>query len=133
MHEDGSVSVNGYKLGAQLGAGAYGRVLKATKHGETFAVKVIQRSLVKQTLARPPSLKSSGGSSSSSSGGLEAVLREVAVMKALEHINLVKLFAFIDDPQRSELYIVMEYVEGGTLARCIVSARSCRRRRLFTG
>ena len=47
------------------------------------------------------------------------VLREVAVMKSLEHPNLVRLYAFIDDPARNELYLVMEYVDGGSLGRCV--------------
>jgi hypothetical protein len=92
-HDDGSEVVNGYKLRKQtLGAGSFGRVVKATKGGETYAVKVLQRSKLtdkSRALRRP------------SAGSLDAILLEVAVMKALEHVNLVKLFAFIDDAVRA--------------------------------
>ena len=122
-NDDGSVTVNGYKLGKVLGTGAYGRVHLATKVGATYAVKVLKRSLVRNTAKLPapprrpnaPPRPAGGGGDS----GLEAVLREVAVMKQLQHVNLVRLFAFIDDPQHNELYLVMECVDGGHLGKCI--------------
>jgi hypothetical protein len=103
-HDDGSEVVNGYKLRKQtLGAGSFGRVVKATKGGETYAVKVLQRSKLtdKSRALRRPSAAGGMGSASGGAGSLDAILLEVAVMKALEHVNLVKLFAFIDDAVRA--------------------------------
>lgn len=91
-NEDGSETVNGYRLGPVLGRGAFGRVHKASKGGETFAVKVIQRSLLRScgSLPAPPRHPNApprigGNGASGTASGLEAVLREVAVMKQLEH------------------------------------------------
>jgi [calcium/calmodulin-dependent protein kinase] kinase len=87
----------------------------ATKSGDTVAVKVMKRSVVKKhTLGRP-----CHPTAPQQNSALEAVLGEVAAMKQLEHPNLVRLYAFIDDPQRDELYLVLEYVDGGHLGQCV--------------
>ena len=38
---------------------------------------------------------------------------EIAVMKELDHPNVVKLYEVIRDPEQSKLLMIMEYVEGG--------------------
>ena len=38
---------------------------------------------------------------------------EIAVMKELDHPNLVKLYEVIHDPSNNKLLMTMEYVEGG--------------------
>ncbi|KAE8731600.1 Pyridoxine biosynthesis 2 [Hibiscus syriacus] len=40
------------------------------------------------------------------------VLREVLIMKILEHPNIVNLIEVIDDPAMDQFYMVLEYVEG---------------------
>ncbi|KAL7198167.1 hypothetical protein ACSBR2_020648 [Camellia fascicularis] len=40
------------------------------------------------------------------------VLREVLIMKMLEHPNIVNLIEVIDDPTTDHFYMVLEYVEG---------------------
>ncbi|GJN24726.1 hypothetical protein PR202_gb12483 [Eleusine coracana subsp. coracana] len=40
------------------------------------------------------------------------VLREVSIMKLLEHPNIVNLVEVIDDPNIDKFYMVLEYVEG---------------------
>ena len=39
--------------------------------------------------------------------------REIAVMKKLDHPNVVKLVEVLDDPEDDNLYMVFEYLEGG--------------------
>jgi len=36
-------------------------------------------------------------------------------MKQIDHPNCVQLFEVIDDEQRDELYLVMEFIDGGDL------------------
>ncbi|KAK9811849.1 hypothetical protein WJX72_011148 [[Myrmecia] bisecta] len=43
------------------------------------------------------------------------MVREIAVMKKLDHPNIVKLHEVIDDPGTDSLLLVMEFVDGGTL------------------
>ena len=40
---------------------------------------------------------------------------EIAIMKKMCHQNIVQLFEIIDDPSSNKLYLVMQFVEGGTL------------------
>jgi [calcium/calmodulin-dependent protein kinase] kinase len=40
------------------------------------------------------------------------VLREVMIMKILEHPNIVNLIEVIDDPETDHFYMVLEYVDG---------------------
>ena len=40
----------------------------------------------------------------------------MAVLKSLVHNNVVKLHEIIDDPRDDCLYLVMDYLPGGTLA-----------------
>jgi [calcium/calmodulin-dependent protein kinase] kinase len=48
---------------------------------------------------------------------LSDVEREIAVMKKLDHPNIVNLIEVLDDPAHDKLYIVMEYVANGSLMR----------------
>ena len=40
---------------------------------------------------------------------------EVAIMKMIRHPNVVRLFEIIDDPNSKKLFLIMEYVPGGTV------------------
>ena len=44
------------------------------------------------------------------------LLLEIKVLMKLFHINIVKLEEVIDDPQNSKIYLIMDYLSGGTLA-----------------
>jgi serine/threonine protein kinase len=44
------------------------------------------------------------------------VENEVAIMKKLDHPNLVRLVEILDDNQYDKLFLVMEYVKNGSLA-----------------
>ena len=43
------------------------------------------------------------------------VRREIAIMKRLNHENIVKLYEVIDDDNDKFIYLVLEYASGGTL------------------
>lgn len=44
---------------------------------------------------------------------LQRVYREIAVLKKLDHPNVVKLVEVLDDPVEDHLYLVFELLEGG--------------------
>jgi [calcium/calmodulin-dependent protein kinase] kinase len=44
-----------------------------------------------------------------------AVRKEIAVLKKLDHDNVLKLFEVVDDPDNGELLLVLEYAEGGPI------------------
>ncbi len=45
--------------------------------------------------------------------GLDSVRREVAIMKKLDHPNIVRLYEVLCDADDDSIYLVMEYAEGG--------------------
>jgi serine/threonine protein kinase len=51
----------------------------------------------------------------------EALRREIAVMKKLRHKNIVALHEIIDDPDAEKLYLVMQYVDKGSLGKVLVT------------
>ena len=103
--------MNEYRIGREIGRGAYGTVLKARKPKQPeVAIKVAKRSALKR-------IRHGKGTA------LDSALREIAVMKRLSHPNVVQLIEVIDDPARDELYLVMELVTGGTLAEPIAKGQ----------
>ncbi len=53
------------------------------------------------------------------------VEREIAVMKRLNHPNVVKLHAVIEDPEEGETHLVMQYVDNGPIGK-VAPDNSCR-------
>ena len=45
----------------------------------------------------------------------EATIKELDILKKLAHKHIVKLHEIIDDPASKKIYIVMDYLSGGTL------------------
>ena len=89
-----------YRLGEELGRGAYGRVYRGldARTGEQVAVKQI-------SIDRIPD------------AALQSLVTEVELLKALNHCNVVQYFGSFRS--RTHLYIIMELVENGSLAAVI--------------
>lgn len=49
---------------------------------------------------------------------------EIAIMKKLNHPNVVSMFEVLDDPSVDKLYIVMEYMKNGPLSKMILKNKS---------
>src|SRR5687767_9782105 len=91
-------TIRGYRITGALGEGGMGQVFLA--EDETLerrvAIKVISERLAGEGTARA------------------RFLREARSMAGVEHPNVVRIYAFGE--AEGHLYIVMEYVEGETLA-----------------
>ncbi|HLY25341.1 MAG TPA: protein kinase [Aggregatilineales bacterium] len=89
---------NRYELSTTLGIGGMGTVYKATDRqtGGHVAVKLLRPEI----LAQQPEL-------------LVRFTREAEALRALDHPNIVKVLATLEEGDRH--YLVMEYVEGGSL------------------
>lgn len=59
----------------------------------------------------PP--KKEGRTNSSPTHPLQRVYREIAILKKLDHPNVVKLVEVLDDPVEDHLYLVFELLEKG--------------------
>lgn len=91
--------VGPWRLGRTLGRGSSGRVrlAKHTTTGRLAAVKIVPKSMVADDIEKAPY-------------GIE---REVIIMKLIEHPNVMALYDVWEN--KGELYLVLEYIEGGEL------------------
>lgn len=46
---------------------------------------------------------------------LEDVMREIAIMKKIQHKNIIRLHEVINDDQEDKLYLVLDLAEQGQL------------------
>ncbi|GAM24335.1 hypothetical protein SAMD00019534_075100 [Acytostelium subglobosum LB1] len=97
--------VNEYVIVRRIGVGAYGKV-HLCYHKDSnllYAIKVISKLKLKRM------------NNPFKANGYEDVMREIAIMKKLNHPNVVKMYEVINDPDEDCIYIVMEYIEGGSI------------------
>mmetsp|Transcript_18582 Transcript_18582/g.45657 ORF Transcript_18582/g.45657 Transcript_18582/m.45657 type:complete len:365 (+) Transcript_18582:6-1100(+) len=90
-----------YVMGKTLGEGAYGKV-KLASHvltHEKVAVKTFERAKLTEPHAR------------------KRVAREIRILKALCHPNIIRLFEVVEHPSRKLL--MMQYSSGGDLCRYV--------------
>ncbi|KZT65662.1 Pkinase-domain-containing protein [Daedalea quercina L-15889] len=98
-----------WKIGRTIGKGSCGRVRIArhSKTGQYAAVKIVSKT----------SLRSSRMSIHGLGDDVERIMlsieREIVVMKLIEHPNIMRLYDVWETS--SELYLILEYVEGGEL------------------
>lgn len=100
-------TLNGYTITEFIGAGGFGSVYKASKNGDTFAIKVFREDYL---LA-----EYKNGSKNN------RIQQEIDIMKTVNHPFLIK---YVDDFKGSDLnvpsyFLVMEYAEGETLQKII--------------
>lgn len=111
--------VGPWQLGRTLGKGATGRV-RLAKHavtGQTAAIKIVSKKSA--AMVQSESIAAMDRNVSNFSGFSNArhmpcgIEREVVIMKLIEHPNVISLYDVWEN--RGELYLVLEYVEGGEL------------------
>uniref|UniRef100_A0A673BD60 calcium/calmodulin-dependent protein kinase n=1 Tax=Sphaeramia orbicularis TaxID=375764 RepID=A0A673BD60_9TELE len=110
------VQLNQYKLKDEIGKGSYGVVKLAYNEDDNtyYAMKVLsKKKLMRQAgfPRRPPprGAKAVPEGPPQLKGPLERVYQEIAILKKLDHPNVVKLVEVLDDPSEDHLYM-------GTLA-----------------
>jgi len=107
------LQLNQYKLLSQLGQGSYGLVKLAYNRDEdkNYAMKILSKKKLqkKAGLGRRPPRAGAGRLE----GPLEKVYREIAILKKMDHPNVVKLVEVVDDPQQDNLFMAFELLERG--------------------
>ncbi|PWA91221.1 protein kinase, ATP binding site [Artemisia annua] len=100
--EDGNKMVNEYVRECKIGSGSYGKVVlyRSLVDGKHYAIKAFHKSHLIKLRVAP------------SETAMTDVLREVLIMKMLDHPNIVNLVEVIDDPNTDRFYMVLEYVKG---------------------
>ncbi|CAH2093359.1 unnamed protein product [Euphydryas editha] len=111
----GYVQLNQYRLLEPIGQGSYGIVkLAYSEEDDThYAMKILsKRKLMRRAglFGRAPPRRPGPGPPTDP---LQRVYREIAVLKKLDHPNVVKLVEVLDDPAEDQLYLVFQLLEGG--------------------
>ncbi|XP_068455840.1 calcium/calmodulin-dependent protein kinase kinase 1 isoform X2 [Clinocottus analis] len=114
------IQLNQYKLKSEIGKGSYGVVKLAYNEDddEHYAMKLVsKKKLMKQCgfPRRPPPRgpKAAQGEQPKVLGPLERVYQEIAILKKLDHVNIVKLVEVLDDPAEDNLHMVFELMPKG--------------------
>ncbi len=117
---DEYMQLNQYKLKGAIGQGSYGLVkLAYSKEDDVhYAMKILSKKKLKRKAGlfgrQLPNRKTAGGATRKiSESPLHKVYREIAIMKKLDHPNVVKLVEVLDDPEDDNIYMAFEYLEGG--------------------
>ncbi|GAB9465159.1 hypothetical protein Gpo141_00002576 [Globisporangium polare] len=98
--KNGQKVVNKYIIKGDLGKGTFGRVklCQSEEDNKLYAVKIMHKTFVQRMAGKEDQLQ-------------DVLRREVAIMKKLNHRNVVKLVEVIDDPSSEKMYLVQEYVQ----------------------
>lgn len=93
-------TIGDYRIGKVLGTGSYGYVRLGVNiiTGEQFAIKTLKDAHNKK-----------------------GILREISILKLLDHPNIVKLHDVVEDGKTGTFYLVLELANGGELFDYIVA------------
>ncbi|KAL8838081.1 MAG: hypothetical protein Q9176_005286 [Flavoplaca citrina] len=135
--------INQYIIKQEIGRGSFGAVhLAVDQHGNEYAVKEFSKSRLRKRAQsnilrkahnnrRPGHLAAGvgfnsplhrhsatdGGSQDGRGSSLDLIREEIAIMKKLNHGNLVSLIEVLDDPDEDSLYMVLEMCKKGVIMK----------------
>ncbi|XP_006813514.2 calcium/calmodulin-dependent protein kinase kinase 2-like [Saccoglossus kowalevskii] len=106
--------LNQYRLKNEIGKGSYGIVKLAYSEEDavSYAMKILSKKKLirKGGFSKPPPARNGKPVPKTP---LERVYREIAILKKLDHPNVVHLVEVLDDPNEDNLYMVFELVPNG--------------------
>ncbi|KAF7717818.1 Uncharacterized protein PECH_000096 [Penicillium ucsense] len=143
--DDGTAEhrINQYLIKQEIGRGSFGAVhLAADQFGNEYAVKEFSKARLRKRaqshlLRRPRGPRRPGAGFNSplhrhpsqedaelARNPLYLIQEEIAIMKKLNHTNLVSLIEVLDDPTEDSLYMVMEMCKKGVVMRVGLEERA---------
>lgn len=122
-------TINQYQVQHAVGHGSFGTVwlVVDTTTGENYAMKEYSKSMLRRKKQseqmRQRRIKGSILQQSPSSileendmtNPINLIRREVAIMKKVDHPNVVTLIEVLDDPRGDSLYMILEWCEKGAI------------------
>lgn len=122
VDSSGKKMLNQYRLEEDIGRGSFGTVRVAIDVGTNikYAVKEYSKSRL-QKVRRTEEMQRRRRRDSKpvievdSNSPLNLVRREIAIMKKLDHPNIVSLIEVLDDPVTDKLYMILEWCEKGVI------------------
>ncbi|KAJ9661732.1 hypothetical protein H2201_006403 [Coniosporium apollinis] len=128
--------INQYTIKQEIGRGSFGAVhLAVDQYNQEYAVKEFSKSRLRKraqsNLLRRLDVRKRAGhlaagigfnsplmrSGSDSNNSLDLIKEEIAIMKKLNHPNLVSLIEVLDDPDEDSLYMVLEMCKKGVVMK----------------
>ncbi|MCJ1404684.1 hypothetical protein MMC11_007910 [Xylographa trunciseda] len=141
--------INQYIIKQEIGRGSFGAVhLAVDQHGTEYAVKEFSKSRLRKRaqsniLRRPHGAKrpghlAAGGfnhplhqhsasdihDEEENGNPLYLIREEIAIMKKLNHNNLVSLIEVLDDPREDSLYMVLEMCKKGVVMKVDMNTKA---------
>ncbi|KAL6115916.1 camkk1 [Pungitius sinensis] len=109
---DDCVQLNQYKLKREIGKGSYGVVKLAYNEDseQYYAMKVVSK---KRLMKQCGFLRRMPPQGSNTVFPLEKVYKEIAILKKLDHPNVVKLVEVLDDPDEDGLHMAFDLMKKG--------------------
>lgn len=100
-----------------IGCGNYGKVKLAfhIKTNEKFAVKIIKRTRFKG-FQKTTSIADNENKETPNLGDLAGIDKEMKCLTEMNHKHVISLKEIIDAPECNKVYLVTEFLGGGTLA-----------------
>lgn len=116
-NQDGAKFLNDYMIIQDIGRGAQGVVQLAYSASRNMPVAI-------KIVSRPKEPKYKLGRPAGGGGGAEAQWQsEIDVMKNLNHPSIVRLYEVINDPSSQKVFLVMQYVDRGPIAKLDAAGR----------
>ena len=111
-HMGNYLQLNQYKLMGMVGQGSYSIVKMAYNIAEDthYAMKILSKKKLQKKAGIfgkiAPTRKGPGGRLiKKAENPLDKVYREIAILKKVDHPNVVKLVEVVDDPEEDNLYM----------------------------
>ena len=107
----GNKYYNEYKFIKILGKGSYSKVKLVKKDNINYAMKIIDKKILKNKKI----FKQDKDGNIIVTNLLKDALKEIAILKKLDHPNIIKLYEILHNHQKQKIYLILEYAEYGDI------------------
>ena len=108
---EGNKIINGYKIIKLLGRGSFSKIKLIEKNGKKYAMKIIN----KTHLTSKTCFQRNKEGKIIVNSLLENAMREIAILKKVNHKNIIKLYEIIYNNEKNKVYLILEYIEKGNI------------------
>ena len=108
---EGHKYYNEYRYIKLLGRGSYSKVKLVIKEDTKYAMKIIDKKILKNKKI----FKQDKDGNVIITNLLKDALKEIAILKKLDHPNIIKLHEILHNYQKQKIYLILEYADYGDI------------------